>query len=522
MRNSIRVRLTVVLIVIMIFVINGTLFLDNTFASQYYIMSEKSSLIKNYKKMNNILTKSKSEAMTIANLQNYIYTSNEKVMIARMDEGTQTPNVFCTNIYRDSTIYDQTVEYLYWLHIYILLESKTQEDYGEEDENYGQWLEGLSVFDFDDVIEKGYVVRRIANSTDNKKDLILFGTTDNNYLVAMRISLDDIQTSVHINSQFLTYMGIIGVFVGSILMFIISFRFTKPIKDMARVANRMTNLDFDARVEIHSDDELGELAESMNKMSSTLESTIADLKTANLELQKDIEKKEKIDEMRKEFLSHVSHELKTPIALIQGYAEGLKENINDDEESKDFYCEVIADEAQKMNLMVRKLLTLNQIEFGNNQIKIIRFDIAQMIYNKINSNSILFQKKNVTVEFPQEKEKWVVWGDEFMIEEVISNYISNALNHVYESGTIKIWLEKREKSVYTHVFNEGKQIPESELGKLWTKFYKVDKARTREYGGSGIGLSIVQATMKAHEKDYGVKNVENGVEFYFELEAANA
>lgn len=522
MTTSIRMRLTVILIVIMAFVINCTWFLNDTFAGQYYIVSEKSSLIKNYKKINNILTKSKSESITIANLQNYIYTSSEKVMIARVDDNTQMPIVFCTNIYRDSTTYDQTIEYLYWLHLYVLLESKSGYDNVEGSESYGQWIDGLSVFNFDDVLEMGYVVRKIPSTVDDKNDMILFGITENNYLIAMRISLDDIQTSVHINSRFLMYMGIIGITLGGILIFVFSIRFTKPIKDMAMVANRMTNLDFDAKVEIHSKDELGELAESMNKMSATLESTIADLKTANLELQRDIEKKEKIDEMRKEFLSHVSHELKTPIALIQGYAEGLKENINEDEESKDFYCEVIADEAQKMNLMVRKLLTLNQIEFGNNQIKITRFDIAQMIYNKINSNMILFQKKNVKVEFPQQNQKWDVWGDEFMIEEVISNYISNALNHVFESGTIKIWLEKRDGSVYTHVFNEGNQIPETELDKLWTKFYKVDKARTREYGGSGIGLSIVQATMNAHEKKYGVKNTENGVEFYFELEAANA
>ena len=158
----------------------------------------------------------------------------------------------------------------------------------------------------------------------------------------------------------------------------------------------------------------------MNQLSEKLESTIADLKSANLELKKDIEKKEKIDDMRKEFLSHVSHELKTPIALIQGYAEGLKENITDDEESKDFYCEVIADEAKKMNAMVKKLLTLNQIEFGNNQLSMQRFDVCQMIQNKINSSQILFKKKNNKVLF-EEQGPVYAWADELMIEEVFSN-----------------------------------------------------------------------------------------------------
>ena len=177
-----------------------------------------------------------------------------------------------------------------------------------------------------------------------QKGIYLFGFTDDDYLIAMRVSLEGIQASAQISSRFLAYMGLSGIMLGSVIIFFVSTRFTKPIKDMAIVANRMSHLDFDAKVHVDTGDELEVLGNSMNQMSEKLESTIADLKAANLELQKDIEKKEQIDEMRKEFLSHVSHELKTPIALIQGYAEGLKENINDDEESRDFYCEVIADE----------------------------------------------------------------------------------------------------------------------------------------------------------------------------------
>lgn len=287
---------------------------------------------------------------------------------------------------------------------------------------------------------------------------------------------------------------------------------------MAEVANRMTHLDFDAKVGVKTNDEFEVLGDSMNELSEKLESTIADLKAANLELQKDIEKKEQIDEMRKEFLSHVSHELKTPIALIQGYAEGLKENISEDEESKDFYCDVIADEAQKMNVMVKKLLTLNQIEFGNTQLSLQRFDICQMIRNKIQASQILFLKKNNVVEFAENGPVYV-WADEFMIEEVFSNYLSNALNHVAQDGNIRIWLERINSDIRVHVYNDGHQIPEKDIDKLWIKFYKVDKARTREYGGNGIGLSIVAATMNAHGKAYGVENKEKGVDFYFDLDA---
>ena len=224
--------------------------------------------------------------------------------------------------------------------------------------------------------------------------------------------------------------------------------------------------------------------------------------------------------MRKEFLSHVSHELKTPIALIQGYSEGLKDNILDDEESKEFYCDVIADEAKKMNRMVQKLLTLNQIEFGNNQVNMERFDITEMIRNMVESSKILVEKQEVKIIFDEPETH--VWADEFMIEEVVNNYLSNARNHVADGGIIKVSYCRHGNDVRIKVFNTGDHIPQEDIDKLWVKFYKVDKARTREYGGSGIGLSIVEATMKAHGKDYGVANVEGGVEFYFDVESADS
>ena len=301
-------------------------------------------------------------------------------------------------------------------------------------------------------------------------------------------------------------------------MYLYSKRFTKPIEEMAKAAKKMSNLDFDVKVNNLSQDELGKLGNSINEMSSKLEQTISELKTANNELQKDIEQKVQIDEMRKEFLSHVSHELKTPIALIQGYSEGLKDNIFDDDESKEFYCDVIADEAQKMNRMVQKLLTLNQIEFGNNRVEMERFDITELIQNMVDSNKILLEKEGVEVLFQEPVVH--VWADEFMIEEVVSNYLSNARNHVSENGRIAVSYLRHGKNLRVKVFNTGNHIPEEDIEKLWVKFYKVDKARTREYGGSGIGLSIVEATMKAHGRDYGVANVENGVEFYFEVEMA--
>ena len=225
----------------------------------------------------------------------------------------------------------------------------------------------------------------------------------------------------------------------------------------------------------------------------------------------------KIDRQRKEFLSNVSHELKTPIALIQGYAEGLQDNINDDQESREFYCEVIIDEANKMNKMVKKLLTLNQIEFGSDQVHFERFDIVQVLRSSVNSATLLAEQKDAEILF-YETDPVYVWADEHMIEEVITNYISNAVNHVDGERVIRVTMERRGDVERISVFNTGKTIPEEDLDKIWIKFYKVDKARTRAYGGNGIGLSIVKAIMDSMNQKCGVINHENGVEFWFELD----
>ena len=178
----------------------------------------------------------------------------------------------------------------------------------------------------------------------------------------------------------------------------------------------MTELDFEAKFSPRRkhQNEIDELGEHFNRLSNALETTISELKSANNELKQDIQKKTEIDEMRKDFLSNVSHELKTPLALIQGYAEGLKECINDDAESREFYCEVIMDEADKMNQMVKKLLTLNQLEFGNEIVKMERFDVTELINGVVNSSGILLSQNEIQVEFDG-TEPLYVWADEFKL-----------------------------------------------------------------------------------------------------------
>ncbi len=366
--------------------------------------------------------------------------------------------------------------------------------------------------------EEAYSIYKVFDERINSNYIEMFGRLNSGSMVYVRSNYQAMQIGMDIFLRFLVYIGLLVGVVGMISIFFVSRRFTKPILEMAEIARRMSKLDFNVKYQVTGKDEVNELGRSLNTLSEQLETTISELKSANNELQSDIQNKIQIDEMRKDFLSNVSHELKTPIALIQGYAEGLQDNINEDIESREFYCEVIIDEANKMNNMVRKLLSLNQIEFGNNTVNIEHFNLTELLTSVVNSAKILAAQKSAKLQCLQDAPLYV-WSDEFFVEEVLTNYISNAINHVAGEREITVYTEQTDDDkVRVHVHNTGNQISEDELDKIWIKFYKVDKARTREYGGSGIGLSIVKAIMHSLNQECGVFNTEDGVTFWFEIE----
>jgi signal transduction histidine kinase len=366
--------------------------------------------------------------------------------------------------------------------------------------------------------EENYTLQKVYDSRLGDDYYEFFGTLSNGNAIMLRMAIQGIKDNVEISNKFITYVGVVVLLLGIVAAYAFSAYITNPIKQLSNIAERMSKLDFDARYNGNDKSEIGILGNSMNNMSAKLEENISQLKSANLELQRDIERKTKIEEMRTEFLSNVSHELKTPIALIQGYAEGLKEGISDDPESMDFYCDVIIDEANKMNHMVKKLLTLNQIEFGNEELVMERFDIIELVTSIVHANELRASQKDIKIIFEHEEEHIDVWSDEYKIEEVVTNYITNAINHCEFDKIIKINVERHGNDVRVSVFNTGKNIPEEDINNIWQKFYKVDKARTREYGGNGIGLSIVKAIMDSYGKEYGVTNLSDGVQFWFDLD----
>ena len=364
-----------------------------------------------------------------------------------------------------------------------------------------------------------YSIVQMKDDFSNTEYITMWGSFPNGNLFLMRSPLESIQESVSVSNKFLLYIGLAVLMAGMVGVWFFTKKLTDPIMELAGISNKMADLDFETKYTSGGENEIGKLGANFNRMSEKLESTISELKTANNQLQKDIERKDRLEEMRTELLGNVSHELKTPIALIQGYAEGLKDEVNEDAESREFYCDVIIDEAQKMNQLVQNLLTLNQMEFGAEEIEFTRVNLTGIISGVLKSMEIISQQKNAKIVF-DDRTHIYAWADSYKVEQVVRNYINNAFNHLEGENVIEVRIIPLGDKVRISVFNTGKPIPDTDIPRIWDKFYKVDKAHTREYGGNGIGLSIVKAIMESFRQQYGVKNYDNGVEFWCEFDVS--
>ncbi len=488
---SLRFKLTMFLMVLMLLTIVGFVLVTQLCVRGFFLHEQKNRMVEMYLDVNKIFLQTDLTDIEISEQLSRLAANGEI-------------NIFVLS--NDSTIYSNINE---------------ESEMWESMQAIANLLTGQNEDNLEDYFyEKGEGYWIFHQNYDNKLNSYfydLIGVLDDGSLITLRTSVVRFNETIATTTKLFLYVGFVAMVAGCMAMFFFSNSYVKPIHQIAVAAKRMAQMDFDVKVEHPSKDEIGELGKSINLMSTELENTISELKTANAKLKRDIEKKTQIDEMRKEFLSHVSHELKTPIALIQGYAEGLKENVTDDPESKDFYCEVIMDEAERMNNMVKKLLELNELEFGMNKISMVRFDVVELMKNINESINILLLQNEIDFQFECDHPIYV-WADEFLIEEVYRNYLSNAIHYAAYEKNVKVFTEVNEGLIRINIFNQGDGIPEEELEKIWIKFYKIDKARTREYGGSGVGLSIVAATMELHGQNYGVYNKKDGVVFYFELE----
>ncbi len=372
--------------------------------------------------------------------------------------------------------------------------------------------------------EDQYIIAKTKDPMTQTDKITCIGFVEkgNNEVVyyLLTLSMARIEESSRLSSRFLLQIGLGILLLGGVIMMFAMARITKPIEQLSEISQKMASLDFSERFSGKSHDEIQNLGNSINELADALERTIADLKEANRKLEDDIREKEQENGRRKELLANISHELKTPIALVQGYAEGLRDGMCEDEETRTRYSEVILDEAGRMNRLVRQLLNLDELESGSMVIERNEFDLAALIRDIASSYMLKSSSADIRLELDLPETLPVV-SDELLTEQIVQNYLSNAFHYVKTGGKIRVSACRLENdtlpSARLSVYNDGDLIPEEALDQLWNKFYKVDKARTRSYGGSGIGLSVVKAAVERLGGSCGVRNLKEGVEFTAEI-----
>ena len=344
----------------------------------------------------------------------------------------------------------------------------------------------------------------------HRMDFVTFvARLDSGYYLYISIPVTYVRENTRYMISFMLILGLVAVLISFYASYKIVGRFfVKPIVEISGVAEKITRMDFSEKCRYSSNDELGLLSTNINIMSAELEKNIENLKF-------EIENTKKVDEMRKNLIMNISHELKTPVFLIQSYAEGLRENIVADEKDKEYYCNVIVDETARMDTMIKEILELARLEVGNTKPNSELFLFSEIADSFIASNDITVKNKNINIVKDYEGAK--LYADQQLARRVVNNLLINAFDYVNNDGKIVVRAKNTDGKCVISVYNTGSNIPDSDIDKIWYSFYKVDKTGNRSYGGTGIGLSIVKAVMDAHGGKYYAKNVEDGVEFGVEF-----
>ena len=492
MKHSLSFKLFLTVCLLFILLILTVLLLNTTVLEYYYKNQKENFLINTYNQAYEYFSQNSFDTTSdyISGLQKVDSTKNVEILIFDIDNNvifTSSSNFLRNGFFAPRIMGDAQFDF-----------------------SYNNIASSLS--------DTTYTIESFTDHKMNSDFITLYGKLPNDSIILLRTPLESIRESVKISNRFLVLVGFFCLIFCSIITYLVSKALTRPITSLNDIALSMSNLDFSKKYKVETDDEIGTLGNSINKLSENLEKTIQELKEANIDLERDVEEKSKLSEMRNQFISDVSHELKTPIALIQGYAEGLNDGIVQDEESRKEYISVILDEANKMSNLTKDLLDLSRLEYGKEELNYQEFSISELIRNTMKKNEILFKKKGITSEIDI-SEDFTVNADHVRIEQVLTNYISNAIKNAANEKIVKCSvISKNENKIRVSVYNSGKHIDEEDMPRLWTRFYKVDSSRNREVGGTGIGLSLVKAIMTQHHQEYGVQNEKNGVEFWFELE----
>ena len=369
---------------------------------------------------------------------------------------------------------------------------------------------------------RGFLLRTYTSTHLDIQFLDVYGYLEGGERIeiCMQVSQLSITGKLYFIVSFVAIM--LSMVLALVIIMLYIRRFTRPIKQMCVTTDKMARLDFSEKCPETNLVEITQLSDSINQLSDSLDTALTDLQQKNRKLLEDIENERTIDNLRQTFISGISHELKTPIAIIQGYAEGAKMFYQTgNAATADAYCDTIMEEATRMNNMILKLLEITKYDSGAYEPMREMFSLYELVQEWFDRNAGILEEKQVSVANHISPEWWGN-GDSVILASVVNNYLSNALSHVDGERRIEAFAEELEGRYRIYIFNTGAQIAKKDIEKIWTSFYRADKSLSRSQGRFGLGLAIVASIQKLHGEQYGVENMEDGVRFWFDVRKGEA
>lgn len=353
-----------------------------------------------------------------------------------------------------------------------------------------------------------------ANYSSGKR--VILGGVTSLYVVEISTSYASISQATTISMQFSLIVGLMVMLLAILAFSRMSSMVVEPITQITSISKQIARLDFSQKCNVSMGGEIGDMANSVNTMSDFMQTYIAQLQAANEQLTADIQQKKEQEEARKNLVANLSHDLKTPIGLIAGYADGLRGGMAKTDAEVREYCDVICDESDRMMAMILKMMELFRLESGTVQLEREEFDLCDLLHYVLEIFSMEIERTGIqlTTDF---SDCLYISTDYFSAEQVITNYMQNAISHINGGNLLSLSVTEEENCYRVSVFNSAAPIPEEELPRLWDSFYRLDKSRKRSHRESGLGLSIVKSNMELLGGGYGVENVAGGVIFWAEF-----
>jgi signal transduction histidine kinase len=347
---------------------------------------------------------------------------------------------------------------------------------------------------------KKQMIRTVSSNRFDIKSLVMIkeikDSANNNYLLFVNSPLEPVKATSDILEKQIILLSAVLLFVGTIIAFFMSSYMTRSIGAISNAAKSIGEGNFEARVYVSSDDEIGELAKNFNFMAEEIN---------------------KVESTRRDLMANVSHDLRTPLTMIKGYAETIKDITGDDKAKRSQQLDIIIAESDRLNNLVDDMLSLSRMQSHDIVIQPQPFDLAVMIQDIIERYQLNKDEDDYDIRYAGPDECKVM-GDSRRIEQVIYNLLNNAINHIGKDKQVVITAQMFKHKCKVMVEDHGDGIASQHLPLIWDRYYRVNKSGKRQKSGTGLGLSIVKAILIAHKANYGVNSTEGkGSIFWFEL-----